>query len=151
MDALLDPEVAVKKAHEWGHKAVAITDHGNVQAYQMAMLQAEKLGMKVIYGLEAYFVNDKTSAVTGEYKGTFKDEFVVFDIETTGLSVLTSQIIEIGAVKIKDGKVLERFNKFVDPEVPIPEVITQLTGIDDSMVKGADKIDVVLKEFEAGM
>ncbi len=147
MDALLDPEIAVKKAHEWGHRAVAITDHGNVQAYQMAMLASEKLGMKVIYGLEAYFVNDKTSAITGEYKGSFNDEFVVFDIETTGLSVLTSQIIEIGAVKIKDGKVLERFNEFVDPEIPIPQVITELTGIDDSMVKGADKIDSVLHRF----
>ena len=147
MDALLPPEVAVKKAHEWGHRAVAITDHGNVQAYQMAMLEAEKLGMKVIYGLEAYFVNDKTSAITGEYKGGFDDEFIVFDIETTGLSVLTSQIIEIGAVKIKGGKVLERFNEFVNPEIPIPEVITELTGIDDSMVKDADKIDAVLRRF----
>ena len=147
MDALLDPELAVKKAYEWGHKAVAITDHGNVQAYQMAMLQAEKLNMKVIYGLEAYFVNDKTSAVTGDYKGSFDDEFVVFDIETTGLSVLTSQIIEIGAVKIKSGKVLERFNEFVDPCVPIPEIITELTGINDDMVKGANKIDIVLRQF----
>ena len=147
MDALLPPDVAVKKAHEWGHKAVAITDHGNVQAYQMAMLAAEKLGMKVIYGMEAYFVNDKTSAVTGDYKGSFKDEFVVFDIETTGLSVLTSQIIEIGAVKIKDGQVIERFNEFVNPEVPIPNLIVELTGIDDSMVKDADKIDVVLRKF----
>ena len=147
MDALLPPDVAVKKAHEWGHKAVAITDHGNVQAYQMAMLAAEKLGMKVIYGMEAYFVNDKTSAVTGEYKGSFDDEFIVFDIETTGLSVLTSQIIEIGAVKIKGGEVIERFNEFVNPEVPIPEVIVELTGIDDSMVADADKIDVVLRKF----
>ena len=147
MDALLPPDVAVKKAHEWGHRAVAITDHGNVQAYQMAMLAAEKLGMKVIYGMEAYFVNDKTSAVTGDYKGGFDDEFIVFDIETTGLSVLTSQIIEIGAVKIKSGKVLERFNKFVNPGVSIPENIVELTGIDDSMVADADKIDVVLREF----
>ena len=147
MDALLAPDMAVRKAHEWGHRAVAITDHGNVQAYQKAMLEAEKLKMKVIYGMEAYFVNDKTSAITGEYRGTFADEFVVFDIETTGLSVLTSQIIEIGAVKIKEGKVLETFNKFVDPCVPIPELITELTGIDDSMVQGADKIDVVLREF----
>ncbi len=147
MDALLPPDVAVKKAHEWGHRAVAITDHGNVQAYQMAMLTAEKLGMKVLYGMEAYFVNDKTSAVTGDYKGTFNDEFVVFDIETTGLSVLTSQIIEIGAVKIKGGAVLERFNEFVNPEVHIPENIVELTGIDDSMVENAEKIDVVLRKF----
>ena len=147
MDALLPPDVAVKKAHEWGHRAVAITDHGNVQAYQMAMLASEKLGMKVLYGMEAYFVNDKTSAVTGDYKGSFEDEFIVFDIETTGLSVLTSQIIEIGAVKIKSGQVIERFNKFVNPGTPIPELITELTGIDDSMVADAEMIGVVLKEF----
>ena len=147
MDALLPPDVAVKKAHEWGHRAVAITDHGNVQAYQMAMLAAEKLNMKVLYGMEAYFVNDKTSAVSGEYSGTFNDEFVVFDIETTGLSVMNSQIIEIGAVKIQGGKVVDRFNEFVNPQVPIPELITELTGIDDNMVANADKIDVVLKSF----
>ena len=147
MDALLPPDVAVKKAHEWGHRAVAITDHGNVQAYQMAMLAAEKLGMKVIYGMEAYFVNDKTGAVTGEYNGDFNDEFVVFDIETTGLSVITSQIIEIGAVKIRGGEVIDRFNEFVNPGVHIPDVIVELTGIDDSMVADAEKIDVVLHKF----
>ena len=147
MDALLPPDVAVKKAHEWGHRAVAITDHGNVQAYQMAMLAAEKLGMKVLYGMEAYFVNDKTSAVIGEYQGAFDEEFIVFDIETTGLSVMNSQIIEIGAVKIKGGQVIERFNRFVNPGIVIPEVITELTGITDSMVADAEKIDVVLKDF----
>lgn len=147
MDALLPPDEAVKVAHSWGHRALAITDHGNVQGYQMAMLAAEKLGMKVIYGMEAYYVNDKVCAVTGEYGGSFADEFVVFDIETTGLSVLTSQIIEIGAVKIKGGEVLEVFDEFVNPECPIPENIVELTGIDDSMVKGADKIDAVLRRF----
>ena len=147
MDALIPPDVAVKTAHAWGHPAVAITDHGNVQAYQMAMLAAEKLGMKVIYGMEAYFVNDKTSAVVGEYTGGFSDEFIVFDIETTGLSVMNCQIIEIGAVKIKDGAVLERYDRFVNPGVPIPENIVELTGIDDGMVKDADPIEVVLKEF----
>lgn len=147
MDALLPPDEAVKVAHSWGHRAIAITDHGNVQGYQMAMLAAEKLGMKVIYGMEGYYVNDKVSAVTGEYGGGFDGEFVVFDIETTGLSVLTSQIIEIGAVKICGGEVLERFDEFVDPETPIPENIVELTGIDDSMVAGADKIDSVLRRF----
>ncbi len=147
MDALLPPDVAVKTAYEWGHRAVAITDHGNVQGYQMAMLAAEKLGMKVLYGMEAYFVNDKTSAVTGEYKGTFADEFIVFDIETTGLSVLTSQIIEIGAVRIKNGEVLERFDEFVNPGFSIPQNIVELTGIDDSMVADADGIGVVLPRF----
>ena len=147
MDALLPPEEAVKRAHEWGHRAVAITDHGNVQAYQMAMGVAQKLKMKVLYGMEAYYVNDKTSAVSGEYKGTFSDEFIVFDIETTGLSPLTSQIIEIGAVKIKNGEILEEFDEFVDPGIAIPENITELTGISDADVQGADKIPEVLKRF----
>ncbi len=147
MDALLPPDEAVKVAHSWGHRAVAITDHGNVQGYQMAMLASEKLGMKVIYGMEAYYVNDKVSAVTGEYDGSFNDEMVVFDIETTGLSVLTSQIIEIGAVKIRNGEVIDRFDEFVNPDTPIPENIVELTGIDDAMVADADRIETVLARF----
>ncbi|MBR2432027.1 MAG: PHP domain-containing protein, partial [Clostridia bacterium] len=147
MDALIPPDVAVKQANAWGHPAVAITDHGNVQAYQQAMLAAEKLGMKVIYGMEAYFVNDKVSAVVGEYSGSFSDEFIVFDIETTGLSALNNQIIEIGAVKIKNGEILERYDRFVNPGVSIPQNIVELTGIDNSMVRDADPIEVVLKEF----
>ena len=147
MDALIPPEEAVERAKEWGQTAIAITDHGNVQAYQMAMKKAEKLGVKIIYGLEAYYVNDRVSAVVGDYKGRFDDEFIVFDIETTGLSVMNCQIIEIGAVKIKNGKVLERYDRFVDPGEPIPQNIVELTGIDDSMVSGAPKIDFVIKEF----
>ena len=147
MDALIPPDVAVKQAHEWGHSAVALTDHGNVQAYQEAMLAAEKLGQKVIYGMEAYFVNDTSSALFGTYKGTFEDEFVVFDIETTGLSNRTCAITEIGAVRVKNGEVLARYNTFVDPEMPIPPEITELTGITDDMVKDARPIREVLPEF----
>ena len=134
MDALIPPDVAVKVAQKWGHPAVAITDHGNVQGFPEAMLAAEKCGMKVIYGMEAYFVNDTASAVFGAYQGTFSNEFVVFDIETTGLSPVTCKITEIGAVKIKDGQILERYNTFVNPECPIPEEITRLTSITDEMV-----------------
>ncbi len=147
MDALIPPEDVVKQANKWGHPAVAITDHGNVQAYQEAMLVAEKLGQKVIWGMEAYFVNDRASALFGNYKGGFEDEFVVFDIETTGLSNRTCGITEIGAVKIKNGEVLERYNTFVNPEMPIPEEITKLTGIDDEMVKDARVAREVLPEF----
>ncbi len=149
MDALIPPDVAVKMAKNWGHPAVAITDHGNVQGYQDAMLASEKIGQKVIYGMEAYFVNAKASALYGEYAGSFEDEFVVFDIETTGLSNRTCGITEIGAVKVKNGQVLERYNTFVNPEMPIPEEITKLTSITDEMVKDAPVIAEVLPEFLA--
>ncbi len=147
MDALIPPDVAVKTAKKWGHPAVAITDHGNLQGFPDAMLAAEKCGMKVIYGLESYFVNDTSSAIYGEYNGDFDNEFVVFDIETTGLSQENCKITEIGAVKIKSGKVIDRFSVFVNPEVPIPEEIVQLTGITDEMVADAEKIDKVLPKF----
>ena len=147
MDALIPPDVVVKNAKKWGHSAVAITDHGNVQGFPEAMLAAEKIGMKVIYGLEAYFVNDTASAVYGDYAGGFDDEFVVFDIETTGLSNKTCKITEIGAVKIKNGKVIEKYNTFVNPECPIPEEIVKLTSITDEMVADAPLISEVLPEF----
>ena len=149
MDALIPPDVAVKTAKKWGHPAVAITDHGNVQGFQDAMLTSEKIGQKVIYGIEAYFVNDTAGALYGAYTGAYQDEFIVFDIETTGLSAKTCKITEIGAVKIKGGEVLERYNVFVNPEIPIPEEIVELTGITDEMVKDAGTIDKVLPEFLA--
>ena len=147
MDALIPPDVAVKTAQAWGHPAVAITDHGNVQGFPEAMLAADKTGMKVIYGMEAYFVNDTASAVYGKYEGDFEDEFVVFDIETTGLSPINCKITEIGAVKVKCGEVLEVYNTFVNPEIPIPPEIVELTSITDEMVADARKIDEVLPEF----
>lgn len=147
MDALIPPDVAVKQAKKWGHPAVAITDHGNVQGYQDAMLASEKIGMKVIYGIEAYFVNNTSGAVTGEYSRDFNDETIVFDIETTGLSVQNCKITEIGAVRIKDGEVIDRFDTFVDPEEHIPEEITELTSITDEMVAGAPKANEALRMF----
>ncbi|MBO4973088.1 MAG: PolC-type DNA polymerase III [Clostridia bacterium] len=147
MDALIPPDKAVSTAFKWGHPAVAITDHGNVQGFPEAMLAAEKLGMKVIYGMEAYFVNDMAGAVSGKYDGTFDDEFVVFDLETTGLSPRTCKIIEIGAVIIKGYEVVARYGKFVNPGFPIPQEITELTSITDDDVKDAETIDKVLPEF----
>ena len=149
MDALIPPDEAVKRAKKWGHPAVALTDHGNVQGYQDAMLASEKIGQKVIYGMEAYFVNDTASALNGVYNGGFEDEFVVFDIETTGLSNQSCGITEIGAVKVKNGEVLERYNTFVNPEMPIPDEITKLTSITDDMVADAPVIATVLPEFLA--
>ena len=148
MDALIPADVAVKTAKAWGHSAVAITDHGNLQGFPDAMLTADKIGdIKVIYGLEAYFVNDTSSAINGTKRPKFDDEIVVFDIETTGLSVLNCKITEIGAVKIKGGKVLERFNTFVNPEVPIPEEIVGLTGITDEMVADAPLFPEAIASF----
>ncbi len=147
MDALIPPDVAVKTAQKWGHKAVAITDHGNVQGFPEAMLAADKCGMKVIYGIEAYFVNNTASAVYGKYDGSFEDEAVVFDIETTGLSKVDCRITEIGAVKIKNGEIIDKFNTFVNPQCPIPEEIQKLTSITDEMVAGAPLIDEALPAF----
>ncbi|MBQ8496865.1 MAG: PolC-type DNA polymerase III [Clostridia bacterium] len=147
MDAIIPPDVVVKTAHKWGHKAVAITDHGNVQGYQEAMKAAGKLGMKVIYGMEAYFVNDEEKTVYGDTHVNFHDEFVVFDIETTGLSSLSSKITEIGAVLVKNDEVLSVFNTFVNPEMPIPEDIVELTGITDEMVTDAPKTKEAVQKF----
>ncbi len=149
MDALIKADEAVKTAAAWGHQAVAITDHGNLQSFPTAMLTAEKLGgkVKVIYGLEAYFVDDTLRAA---YKGnsiTFDDEFIVFDIETTGLSAANCKITEIGAVLMKQGEILDKFNSFVNPHTPIPEKIVELTGITDEMVADAPDISEVLPKF----
>ena len=147
MDALIPPDVAVKQAKAWGHPAIAITDHGTAQGYQEAMLASEKVGQKVIYGLEAYFVNDTSGAIYGAYNEDYDVETIVFDIETTGLSVQNCKITEIGAVKIKDGKVVDRFNTFVNPEMPIPAEIVELTSITDEMVADAPKVKEALEMF----
>ena len=154
MDALIAPDVAIKTALKWGHPAVAITDHGNVQGYPEAMIAYEKNcdaenPFKVIYGMEAYFVNNTAGAVSGNCNPDFRAECVVFDIETTGLSVQNCKITEIGAVKIKDGQVLDRFNTFVNPECPIPEEIVKLTGITDEMVADAPLVKDALESFFA--
>ncbi|MBR5506973.1 MAG: PolC-type DNA polymerase III [Clostridia bacterium] len=147
MDAMTDAKTLVKQAIKWGHKAVAITDHGNVQAFPDAMHAAEKSDIKVIYGMECYLINDTASMVFGQTDANLDSEFVVFDIETTGFSAENDRIIEIGAVRVRDREILDTFNEFVNPEVPIPQKITELTGIDDSMVKDADTIDKVLERF----
>ncbi len=140
MDALIKPSEIINTAIRWGHKAIAVTDHGNVQAFPEVMLALEKSGneeLKVLYGIESYYVNDTAKCIFGTKYPSFDDEMVVFDIETTGLSARTCKIIEIGAVKIKAGKIIDRMDIFVDPQCPIPEEITKLTSITDDMVKGA--------------
>ena len=147
MDATMAPSLAVATAHRWGHAAVAITDHGNVQGFPDAMKMSEKLGMKVIYGMEGYLVDDAAKAIFGEDDTGFDDEFVVFDIETTGLSAMTCKITEIGAVLVQKGEVLKVFSTFVNPEGHIPEEITELTGITDDMVADAPSQGDAVKAF----
>lgn len=150
MDGLITPADLVKTAIRWGHKAIAVTDHGNVQAFPEVMLALEKSGntdLKILYGMEAYFVNDTARCVFGSHYPAFDDEMVVFDIETTGLSNRTCKIIEIGAVKIKAGEVISVFDTFVDPEEPISEFITNLTSITDEMVAGAPKEAEAVRAF----
>ena len=152
MDAIIPPKELVRRAHDWGHKAVAITDHGNVQAFPLAMDEAEKIGMKVIYGIENYFVDDTARVLYGDnlenfLQTDFDAEYCVFDIETTGLSPQSCKITEIGAVIVKKGEVIDKFDTFTDPEVHIPENITKLTSITDEMVAGAPKNANAVREF----
>ncbi|MBO5206255.1 MAG: PolC-type DNA polymerase III [Clostridia bacterium] len=149
MDAIISPADLINTAIRWGHKAIAITDHGNVQAFPEVMLALEGSGsdLKVLYGTEAYFVNDTAKCIFGTSYPAFDDEMVVFDIETTGLSNRSCKIIEIGAVKIRAGEIIDTFDIFVDPECPIPEEITKLTSITDEDVKGAPKEKEALERF----
>lgn len=147
MDATMTPSQAVATAHRWGHAAVAVTDHGTVQGFPEAMKMSEKLGMKVIYGMEGYLVDDAAKAIFGEDDTSFEDEFVVFDIETTGLSAMTCKITEIGAVLVCKGEVLKVFSTFANPGGHIPEEITELTGIIDEMVADAPSQSDAVKAF----
>lgn len=148
MDGVSDVKDIIKRAKKWGHKALAITDHGCVQAFPDANHALDHGDdFKVIYGVEGYLVDDLKEIVTNDKGQSFSDTFVVFDIETTGFSPVTNRIIEIGAVKVKDGQITDRFSTFVNPEVPIPFEIEKLTSINDSMVMDAGTIEVVLPKF----
>lgn len=147
MDGVTPVKTYIKRAIEWGHKAIAITDHGVVQAFPDAMNAADKSDLKVIYGVEAYLIDDLGNAVFSPRGQNLDDTYVVFDIETTGLSKEKEMITEIGAVKVADGKIIDRFSTFVNPQRPISAEITKLTGITDDMVKDAPTIENVLPEF----
>ncbi len=139
MDALTDPGEVVKRAAYWGMPAIAVTDHGVAQAFPDMWKAGKKHGVKIIYGLECYYLNDMdgNSAVIGKSKLPINTEFVAFDIETTGLNAMNDRITEIGAVIFSGGEIRQEFNTFVDPQRHIPPDITQLTGIRDSDVQGA--------------
>ena len=153
MDAIIPPDKVIDRALEWGMDTIAITDHANVQGFPEAMLAVEKAEakgkgkVKVIYGLEAYFVNNMSSALYGETNCGFDDETIVFDIETTGLSAQHSEIIEIGAVRVKGGEIIETFDEFINPGFPLSKETTELTSITDEMVKDADGLAPVLRRF----
>lgn len=152
MDAVSETSDLVKRAAEWGHKAIAITDHGVVQAFPDAMNTAAKLAkdgkeIKILYGVEAYYINDMIPVVTGNENGALDGEFIVFDLETTGLSRQNDRITEIGAVRLKNGEVQEEFNTFVNPQMPISAKITELTGITNEMVADAPSEAEALRSF----
>lgn len=147
MDGIASASELVKRAAKWGHKAIAITDHGVAQAFPEAAAAAKSAGIKVIFGLEGYLVDDLVPVVHGSSKERFDGTFVVFDLETTGLSKKSDRITEIGAVKISGGKIEEKFSSFVNPLISIPSAITKLTGITNEMVADAPLEDEALRLF----
>ena len=149
LDALTDISQMVATAARWGHPAVALTDHGVLQGFPELCNAGKKNGIKVIYGVEGYFVNDVDDrvAVTGPGDASFDDPYVAFDLETTGLYADRDRITEIGAVRMQGGKELDRFQTFVDPGIPIPAEVTRLTGIRDADVAGAPKEEEALRAF----
>ena len=152
MDAVTSAGALVDRAYKWGHKAIAITDHGVAQAFPDAMKAADKINkdeekIKVIYGLEAYFMDDLVESVKGESDAPLDSTFICFDIETTGLSAARDKITEIGAVKVENGVVTDTFSTFANPEMPIPQKITELTGITDAMVKDAPSQSEAVSAF----
>ncbi len=159
MDALTPTDAAIKQAAAWGHRAIAITDHGCCQSFTDALHCVEgkkppKVAgtdetIKILYGCEGYYVNDVDDRIVvhGEQDMDFHQEFVAFDLETTGLSSRDDRIIEIGAVILKDGQEIDRFQTFVDPERQLERKIVELTGITDEMLQGAPKIQEILPKF----
>ena len=151
MDGLSNFTNIAERAANWGHKAIAITDHGIVQSFPEGMAVAKKYGIKILYGLEGYLVNDSKIIVRNYRQQEIDCEYVVFDIETTGFSPINDKITEIGAVKIKNNVVIERYNQLINPGIPIPENIVKITGITDELVSDKPKIEDILPEFQKFM
>ena len=151
MDGVSEVKDIVKRAHDWGHPAIAITDHGVAQAFPDANHYIETLDkddpFKVIYGVEGYIVDDLTEIAVNAGDQSLDDTYIVFDIETTGFSSIRDSIIEIGAVKVQDGRIVDRFSTFVNPKRPIPFEITNLTSITDEMVMDSPGIETILPQF----
>lgn len=152
MDGINPALELINRANEWGHTAIAITDHGVAQAYPEAMNTANSINknggnMKIIYGVEAYFVNDMLPIVTGDIERNFDEEYICFDLETTGLNANSDKIIEIGAVRVKNRQIVEEFGTFADPGMSLEEKTTELTGITDKMLEGAPSQKEALQKF----
>ena len=150
LDAVSSASDIIKRAAKWGWDSIAITDHGNVQAFPEAFHTVRDMkegAPKIIYGVEGYLVDDIKEIIINPSEYTLDDSYVVFDIETTGFSPINDKIIEIGAVKVSGGKIVDRYSTFVNPKIPIPYRIQELTHIDDSMVIDSPTIDTILPEF----
>ena len=149
MDAITSCEDLVKRAISWGWKAMAITDHGVVQSFPEAHKYLEKTGadIKILYGVEGYFVPDKDPSVFDSKKQEIDTTYCVLDLETTGISHFTEKITEVGIIKIKDGKIIDTFETFVNPEKPIPEEVVEITHITDDMVRDAETIDKIIPQI----
>ena len=149
MDAMTSAKDLIKRAMKWGMKSIAITDHGVVQAFPEAhkMLGYDNPDMKILYGVEAYLAPDKNVAVTNGKGQDIDTTYCVLDLETTGFSAVTEKITEVGIMKVKDGKVIDEFSCFVNPEKHIPERVTEVTNITDEMVKDAETIDKVFPKI----
>ncbi|MRH45958.1 PolC-type DNA polymerase III [Lactobacillus reuteri] len=149
MDATNSITELATRAHKWGHPAIAVTDHGNVQAFPEAFSVAQKTGIKMIYGMEANVVDDGIPLVYNENHQLLAHQtYVIFDVETTGLSAIYDKVIELSAVKMQDGNVLERFDEFIDPGFPLSEQTTNLTSITTEMVQGSKTEEEVFKMFK---
>lgn len=147
MDGMSGFKDLAKRAKDWGHKAIAITDHGVVQSFPEALDASRKYGIKVLYGMEGYLFNDSLPSVINTKDQEVNCDYVVFDIETTGLSSINDKITEIGAVKISNNKIVEKYNQLVNPEKNIPIKIQELTGITNDMVQDKPTIEEVLPQF----
>ncbi len=149
MDGVSSAEDLINRARSWGMKSIAITDHGVVQSFPVAnhVVEDNAGDIKVIYGVEAYLVPDGQTSIYASKNQDIDTEYCVFDIETTGLSYRTEKITEIGAIKIKNGEVVDTYETFVNPEKPIPYEVIKVTHITDDMVRDARKIEEVLPEF----
>ena len=150
MDAIPDVTDLVAQAARWGHQAIAITDHAGAQSFPHAHSAGKKNGIKIIYGIEANLVEDRVPITYDEDDSNLSDStYVVFDVETTGLSAVYNKLIQVAASKMHKGNVIEQFDEFIDPGHPLSEFTTQLTGITDDMVRGSKPLEQVLKEFQA--
>ena len=149
MDAIPDVTDLVAQAARWGHQAIAITDHAGAQSFPHAHSAGKKNGIKIIYGIEANLVEDRVPITYDEDDSNLSDStYVVFDVETTGLSAVYNKLIQVAASKMHKGNVIEQFDEFIDPGHPLSEFTTQLTGITDDMVRGSKPLEQVLKEFQ---